>query len=215
MKRYMFFCVFAFVTFAQSNAHTITVDSIKVFKQDDTTWCLGIYGAYILCPAFIMDTTKDISGDSIKISVCYNNGGSSGDFCITNDTFYLGNLHSSNYFVSVAISQGYSVPFKCVNNTWRDTFQFSYITTGLDEVQGNNRNSLIYPNPVLSRLSFKLDAQMKNSTAQILSVDGKIIMTRTPVKEDVFETEVSSLAPGLYFLVLQNQQYRWIEKFEA
>ncbi len=83
--------------------------------------------------------------------------------------------------------------------------------TGIADIPDVNSFS-INPNPTNNKLYVTINNQQK-SNLQIFAIDGRAVMPQDVIQQDYFEVDVSNLATGLYFLVLQNDEGRVVRKF--
>jgi len=71
----------------------------------------------------------------------------------------------------------------------------------------------IFPNPTTNKLTCTLLASLKQVYYQVLSIDGKVLINNTAITQPHFEVDVSELASGVYYLVLQDDKERTVKRF--
>jgi hypothetical protein len=92
-------------------------------------------------------------------------------------------------------------------------FPDSFFYTGIVNITTDDFNLDVYPNPTINNLIGIFSTMPSNARATIMSADGRVIISNILVQQNRFEVNVSDLAPGLYFLTLQNDKERWMKKF--
>jgi hypothetical protein len=79
--------------------------------------------------------------------------------------------------------------------------------TGISKYEQNSQIQSIYPNPAVSNISVTVKAQ-GSVKLQILDATGKVVLTKEQSVSDaegLITMSVTDLAPGLYFLVIQDK----------
>ncbi len=86
--------------------------------------------------------------------------------------------------------------------------------TGVNPVSGTNVLQL-FPNPAHNTLTGNLPNSLSTSESRlnIIALDGRAVMRNTDVTQSRFETDISQLANGVYFVQLFSNDDVWIEKF--
>ena len=63
---------------------------------------------------------------------------------------------------------------------------------------------MVYPNPVSDKVNFKANADFQIESAQIISIDGKIITSKFKnLGANIFEFNTSELSTGTYLLIIK------------
>ena len=70
----------------------------------------------------------------------------------------------------------------------------------------------VYPNPASNTLSFSLEYIAKNASAQIISIDGKLVATQA-INAIKTNLNISTIAKGLYVLQIKNGEQLLTTKF--
>ncbi len=86
------------------------------------------------------------------------------------------------------------------------------VWSDVKDVKAENALSL-YPNPTNDKLHCSVTHVALNSTIQITTIEGKVILTGIPVTQPNFEIDVSALPAGIYFLQLSDERQRVVRKF--
>jgi hypothetical protein len=71
----------------------------------------------------------------------------------------------------------------------------------------------IFPNPTTNKLTCTLSAIPQQAYYQITSAGGKQVIANTVIKEKYFNVDISQLASGVYYLVLQDDKERTVKRF--
>lgn len=77
-----------------------------------------------------------------------------------------------------------------------------------------NNGLSLYPNPVNDMLNIELDRELNNSTVQILTMEGKVLIFQKARFGSTTSINVSNLSNGVYFLKLEDKYgKKTIKKF--
>ncbi len=77
----------------------------------------------------------------------------------------------------------------------------------------NNTQILIYPNPAKEYTTLLVDGLMEKSQIHIIDMQGRILSTQTLTNNDkLIKINTSNLATGVYYITVQNQKQRFVEK---
>ena len=137
------------------------------------------------------------------------------------DTFVLGKLSEGNYAFyfwpgfndSCNVPQdtsGNSLPYPYV----KDTLHFTVSNTdGLGEYGNEQAEVSIYPNPTTGTLKGVFNRPLERATGHITSIQGKMIVQDIIIERGTLTVDVSALASGIYFLVVQDDSHQWVRKF--
>ena len=93
-----------------------------------------------------------------------------------------------------------------------------YVTTtfvnGIQTIAEDN-SLQIYPNPAQNTLSGTVNTAVPGpeDMLEIIAPDGRVVATDIPVKNGRFETDISHMAAGIYFLRLHNADEVLTQKF--
>jgi hypothetical protein len=71
----------------------------------------------------------------------------------------------------------------------------------------------VFPNPANSKLTVALGMQNCNCTAQILSADGKMVLTDTPLVKKETDLDISKFANGVYMLEISANHHKKLLRF--
>lgn len=94
---------------------------------------------------------------------------------------------------------------------WTTTWQLlTSVATGITTLDDNGFH--IFPNPVTSQLNGTIQQLAPNTFIQILTPEGRIAIPNTPVTQNSFSIPVSSLPQGIYFVQLQNEEQKMVER---
>ncbi|MFM2305808.1 MAG: hypothetical protein RLZZ367_477 [Bacteroidota bacterium] len=190
----------------------ILIDSAKIVQLGDTLYGVALYGVYMPTPpCAIIDSSKQVTGDTINIRLCYLYGDAQSSGCKAYDTITLGNLQNSNYTVVVALSRADTTTSTCANPNRKDTIVLQYIRTGIINVESDYALQL-FPNPAGNTLSGKVAGYTGNTILQVTSATGQLLLQNTTTQPN-FAIDISALPPGLYFLQLTNGSQRVVKRF--
>jgi hypothetical protein len=92
----------------------------------------------------------------------------------------------------------------CLNTTYYT--QVVNLCLGLDEKTGSLQAVQIYPNPSNGSFVIKADALKENSIAQLLSIDGKVLLA-LPLTPGITQVDINHLARGVYMLRITGTEY--------
>jgi len=151
-----------------------------------------------------------MSGSNPRLRICYYYGVST-VVCTRTDTFNIGSFLPGEYNLEVLLLAAPNGD--CANPTDTDTSQLSFVVqaNGLDKI--NENDIYLSPNPATSKLVCTLSARPQQAHYLVMSVDGKQVINNTAIIQTHFEVDVSQLASGVYYLVLQNDERRMVRRF--
>jgi hypothetical protein len=87
------------------------------------------------------------------------------------------------------------------------------VTTGINE-DNSSAGITLYPNPANSFLNIAINENMIANTALIYDVNGKAVKTLSLTNTDKnFQTDISSLTPGIYLFVIQSDNLNYSKTF--
>ncbi len=126
--------------------------------------------------------------------------------CNTTDTFNLGMLPAGMHTFNMTLTSGIGGPpctpgFIADDN---DNITFTVTTaTGIVDMQ-NSKNIIVYPNPLHTNATFKIDAEIKitNAELRITDVIGRVVKTISSIQTNEFTLEREKLSDGVYFYQL-------------
>ncbi len=193
-----------------TNANALCLDSIAIVQLNDSVYGLAVYGLNPTTPCEIIDSTKNISGNTIEVSLCYIANGSQGTPCNAYDTVYLGALNSTAYTVSLALSIADNISYTCQTTTARDTFTFFYSSTGIYET--GSTALLLFPNPSNNYITVSRNSG-KPATAYIYFSDGQMALPATPLNNNATSISTTTLLPGIYLMVIDDGENRLWRRF--
>ena len=79
-----------------------------------------------------------------------------------------------------------------------------------NSIAENNKsliNMHIYPNPGKELITLKLDQIVNKATLKMVTIAGQTVMENTNMTGDHFSLNIASLAPGIYFVELKENNY--------
>ena len=126
--------------------------------------------------------------------------------------FSFASLPYGNYTVSPMITGTTTMPVQVILNSTNPTANVvmtisGHTITGISKYEQNSQIQSIYPNPAVSNISVTVKAQ-GSVKLQILDATGKVVLTKEQSVSDaegLITMSVTDLAPGLYFLVIQDK----------
>lgn len=77
-------------------------------------------------------------------------------------------------------------------------------TVGINDINSNTNDILIYPNPVSNRLFIETQSNTPNN-ANIISINGEIVKS-FKINDQKSDIDISNLPSGMYFLTIENHQ---------
>lgn len=194
---------------SQAQIHT---DSVKVFKANDTTYCLGVYGVLLPSgPCQVIDSSIVVKPDSVIVQLCYLYGDAANQICRGSDTIYLGNLPNHAYTVITCLASTDTLSNSCANPFKRDTIQMFFTATGIAKPTTGYLS--FYPNPATNTLTIIQSNCLPGTNLQILGIEGKTLTNHIPVTCAKQEVDVSQLPAGMYFIVLQSGEKSVVRRF--
>jgi hypothetical protein len=150
------------------------------------------------------------SGDSVQVNICYA-GGSALITCTRSDTFDLG-IRKNGLIRILAIFKEYNSG-QCLSSfLYQDSFDLSLNIISSIQSPDPLSSFKILQNPVSDVLRIAFDEMNTKAYFEIQSINGSVI-SNTSVNSPDFEIDVSFLAPGLYFICLQDGKRRGVKKF--
>jgi photosystem II stability/assembly factor-like uncharacterized protein len=83
------------------------------------------------------------------------------------------------------------------------------LITGIDAIENDDgNNAILYPNP--ASIAITIDGFSNNAMAEVYDISGNILISRKLIKNQI---DISSLAPGLYFIKLSTAEGSVVRKF--
>lgn len=188
MRKYLqlLFIVLSFVSFV-INAQCVTpiTYSIQITPPTCSVCC---------------DGTAQVVNLSGGCSAPYSGQWNDGSWGLTKN-----NLCSGSYTVNVMDSQGGS----CCPNVPQGCFVPVGGTTGINE-NDIDKSLTIYPNPTNSILNIiNTQNQFQNATIEIRNYLGQVVFTSLYTSQ----IALSHFSTGMYFLTIQDKEYKMILKF--
>ncbi|HLP49403.1 MAG TPA: T9SS type A sorting domain-containing protein [Chitinophagales bacterium] len=191
----------------------IGVDSARIVQLNDTSFGLALYDVLLPSgPCVIIDSSKQVENDSIKISLCYLYGNALSIVCHAYDTILLGNLTNASYTIIVALARTDTFNNTCASPHSKDTLVLYYTPTNIEDVTYNN-SATLFTNPVSNKLSGKVNSITSKAHLQVMTLEGRIAMPDVTITQPNFEIDVSSLPAGMYLLQALDDKQRWVKKF--
>ena len=204
---YALFAVFCgFSLFCQENKSMGSPCKFTVMRGNDTVYHLGSI------PAILGDTTYLCQSDSfsLKLSV-------SGANCFCNSLQWkkigVSIPNATSYTVNIADTGRYTFDIFCSPNGTILNFGpviqvMSCSITGLRE--STKSGFLIFPNPTDEKINIQLD-NSDNTTVVIYNALGQVVLVKRSLKK-VFEMDISSLNNGVYYVSIENEQIKSMQK---
>jgi hypothetical protein len=110
-----------------------------------------------------------------------------------------GNPRIANGLVDIGAYE-YQLPLGIPSAGWRTKFQ----------IQNEFR---IFPNPARDWVAIDFEFRIQNALFQILSIDGKVLLEEEwPESNKSFRIDVKGFPPGLYSIIIRNDEYNYSEK---
>lgn len=126
--------------------------------------------------------------------------------CNTIDTFNLGMLPAGSHLFDLTLTSGSGGP-PCspgiIPDDQRNTTFTVTTATGIVDMQ-NSKNILVYPNPLHTNATIKIDPAVKltNAELKITDVMGRVVKTISSIQTNEFTFEREKLSDGVYFYQL-------------
>lgn len=126
--------------------------------------------------------------------------------CNSIDTFNLGMLPAGSHLFDMTLSSGSGGP-PCtpgiIPDDQRNTTFTVTTATGVVDMQ-NSKNILVYPNPLHTNGTIKIDPAVKltNAELKITDVMGRVVKTISLIQTNEFTFEREKLSDGVYFYQL-------------
>lgn len=117
--------------------------------------------------------------------VCHYVSNGSGVYCMTCDSIIIG-TSSSNF--QMAPPQGGG-----------NDFVFDENTTGINAINGELENAILFPNPANDVATIFLSNIANSVTIKIYDIDSKIIYQRNNLRDGIYEINTLKILSGLYF----------------
>lgn len=106
-------------------------------------------------------------------------------------------LESGDYKVAVTISSNRTTII------FSATYHFEYVTHSYEDLELNNSKMVVFPNPVVNRISFN-QFNEKASALNLYTVDGKAILRMRNIKPgDDLNISTENLSDGIYLYKIQ------------
>ena len=173
---------------------------INTYAQTDTTYKVDFYAdiTYGVAPCVVtfIDTSK------LCVNwIWYFGDGEEGDDHFTNPVSHTYDT-AGVYTVTLRVHLW--------DGSWKTIVKKNYITiVEKDNIVENKwENIQFYPNPCHTTL--KITSNQSFSTYSIKDVNGKECVSTSPFTDCI---DVSTLAKGIYFIVLQNKKKNVVQKF--
>ena len=96
------------------------------------------------------------------------------------------------------------------NVFFNQNLTFSDVSTSTDKIETPENPILVYPNPASNSLTISKTSE-DSSEGYIYNVRGKVLMSFN-LQSQTSTVDISSLSPGLYFLLLDNQSTKFIKQ---
>ena len=87
-------------------------------------------------------------------------------------------------------------------------------TTSVDQLPGNNYQSLIYPNPTSGQFTIKLKGNETNSTIEVYNILGEQIY-RSIIKSPQTDIDLGTQPQGMYFVYLKTEKNVEVKKIQV
>lgn len=127
--------------------------------------------------------------------------------CPNTDTFQIGQLPVGTYTFDFTLTSGAGFP-SCspgIVPDDNDQFQFTVSSTvGVNEVDRNTQ--ILYPNPVNETLNLTVPT---SSQTEVIDLTGKRVLS---IPYGTKSIDVSSLAPGVYYLKSEGRSLRFLKE---
>ena len=85
-------------------------------------------------------------------------------------------------------------------------------TVGLNEINHQSEQILVYPNPATNKVTIKHNDIFKNGTVEIYNLLGKTIFIEKLFNESEIEINISNFSPGIYFVKLFDGEKSYCRK---
>lgn len=89
------------------------------------------------------------------------------------------------------------------------------VTTGIDNLSALQREISIFPNPSKSVVTISNSAKIKMNTVGIFNIMGQKVFENSKVNSEKYEMNISSLAVGIYNVVIDTDAGRIVKKLEV
>jgi hypothetical protein len=206
----VFLSLVLFSTVLLAQPFHLPSDSIYLIGDNSTGYSVVAKNVTIPSNCGLSGDSFSIIGNNAKLSVCYDFGVSA-VVCTRTDTFDIGSFLSGEYNLEVLLLAAPNGD--CANPTYTDTSQLSFVVQANGIGDLNNNSITLSPNPTTNKLTCTLLAGPKQAYYQVLSIDGKVLINNTAITQSHFEVDVSELASGVYYLVLQDDKERTVKRF--
>ncbi len=218
---YKLLSAFTFILFCEA-ASAIAVDSLKLYTQyytaDSSEFFLIAHVKVSSMSCSVKSVNVTYPMDTIVATICYVSQANQVQ-CPRTDTFALG--VKKNGIINV---RGIFQEFhgnQCKGNATimglhiKDTFDLTINTIYSNIAPNSNIEDefTIAPNPTNYKLHCSVNGLSSNSSIQITTIEGKIVLTGILVTQSNFDIDVSTLPTGIYFLQLSDAKQRVVKKF--
>lgn len=206
--RLLFFSICLVLTYNVANAQNSIVSLTVAPANPSSTDTIYVYAelafAYSSCPLDMK--AHFVNGDTILASSLHCLGMLAA-ICNTTDTFKIDPLTAGTYVFDLSIAGGMGGP-PCsppivVDDNDAITFVVASSNAGIKDVIDFDLN--IFPNPATNTIN--LSRPLKTPVL-ITASDGRIIQSVNPGE---IQIDISSLAPGSYFLVNSTVHYNFVK----
>jgi hypothetical protein len=105
----------------------------------------------------------------------------------------------------------YSVVITDVNGCTASSTAYPFFPTSMENISGENE-VFIYPNPVTDELTVQ-SLKFKVESVEVYDVVGKVLQSQETRTRNQVNVNVSSLAPGIYFVKVESERGIVVRKF--
>lgn len=180
---------------------TATLAGSSVWKVYDgisggngSSWWQPGAGPYPFSITLDLGAGVAIYPSSIKIGVDYK-GRSMGSFTCEGST--------NNSSWTTLLSKSGLTKDNWTGNSM-NTFIINVPTTVLAKTLSNDKNIVIYPNPVIDLLHLNFEMSIENATLEVCSLQGSKLMTKLVRNSETETLDIRSLKSGIYFVKMKS-----------
>lgn len=197
-------------TIANAQTSFIHTDSVYLIGNNQQGFSVVVKGLVFPNACNLSGITLITDAPKISLSCCYYIDESYPEICQRTDTLTIGTFLPNDYQLKIVLLTFQS---DCGHPTHTDTtiINFSTALTGINQLPNNI--IMVYPNPASNKLSCTLSQNPKQARYFVTSVDGKQVIDKTAIPQPHFEVDVSQLASGLYYLIVQDDKQQVVKQF--